>query len=141
MVYGKIADTQNCCLLAKKLESLLKDAKKQRLKCKEVLIPCDLMANITYDILQQSQDEPCGLRGCALFINLVENDACCHIGKLKCGDDNTVETFELHLDLKKEGTGWPTFLRKFLQKIGKDSTIVISPFFKISKRKLFRSWS
>ncbi|CAM1312291.1 DDIT4L (predicted) [Pycnogonum litorale] len=144
MVHEQVADMPGCHQLAERLESCLRDAKHSCLECNEVLIPLDLISNVTSDIQRMSSNEPCGLRGCVLFIHLEEDKKTSQrIGKVKL-DNDTVETFELHLKLKKERNGWKALkhmLPNFLQKFGKDSSIVISPLYSISKRKLFRSWS
>jgi len=56
-------------------------------------------------------------------------------------DSNTVSTFELYLTIKQDRSGWTSILPQFLKNLARSSTIMISPEFKITKNKLYRSFS
>ncbi|OWF52635.1 DNA damage-inducible transcript 4-like protein [Mizuhopecten yessoensis] len=77
----------------------------------ELLIPCGLVMCIARDIMASARKEPCGLRGCVLFINLEDKNKCQNLVKLYC-DPTTVSTFELYLTLKEDTRGWCK-LKKF----------------------------
>jgi len=60
------------------------------------------------------------------------------IGKVKC-DSTTVTTFELHLSLREDLAPWYSRLPQILRNLTKGGTIVVSPAYSISKKKLYRS--
>ncbi|KAK3089829.1 hypothetical protein FSP39_006871 [Pinctada imbricata] len=78
----------------------LRNVREKLLHC-ELLIPCGLIMKVSEDIVRMSHSEPCGIRGCILYINLEEKDKCQHLIKLPL-DPSTVATFELHLTLKED---------------------------------------
>merc|ERR1712070_289196 len=91
-------DSTACQALTRRLEEELRAAKSAQLACGEVLLPADLLPRIATDVLRLAEYEPCGLRGCTLFINFETEQECRRIGTIKC-DPNTVSTFELYLTL------------------------------------------
>ncbi|XP_076317853.1 DNA damage-inducible transcript 4-like protein [Tachypleus tridentatus] len=134
----------NCQLLSQKLEDCLKDAKGTQLQCTEVLIPSDLMLRIVRDILRMSEKEPCGLRGCVVYVNLEEKSLCRRIGKVKY-DPHTVATFEVFLTLKQDCSSWLSLRHlipaRLLKSLGRNSPLVISENYVLNKKKLYRSSS
>lgn len=111
----------------------------------EILLPAGILQSIARDILNASADEPCGIRGCMVFIDFEEpnsrnsNDRKQRIGAVKC-HPYTVNTFELYLTLRPHTT-WTSKLPLFLQNLAYRSTMVISQDYSLVKRKLFRSSS
>lgn len=101
--------------LGKRLESELRAAKRTHLSCGEVLLPCGLLQRIARDILAMAESEPCGLRGCTLYL-CYENEDCRTLttSTVKC-DPTTASTFEVYLALKLSSTGWNSFLPQFLR--------------------------
>lgn len=101
--------------LSKRLESELRAAKRTHLDCTEVLLPCGLLQRIARDILAMAESEPCGMRGCTLYL-CYENEDCKTLttGTLKC-DPATASTFELYLTLKLSCAGWNSYLPQFLR--------------------------
>ncbi|KAJ8893897.1 hypothetical protein PR048_006498 [Dryococelus australis] len=99
--------------LARRLEEELRAAKSAQLACGEVLLPADLLPRVARDVLRMAENEPCGLRGCTLFVNFETEQMCRRIGTIKC-DPNTVSTFELFLTLKQDSTSWHSLLPQFL---------------------------
>ncbi|XP_063243486.1 protein charybde-like isoform X1 [Bacillus rossius redtenbacheri] len=124
--------------LARRLEEELRAAKSAQLACGEVLLPADLLPRVARDVLRMAENEPCGLRGCTLFLNFETEQMCRRIGTVKC-DPNTVSTFELFLTLKQDATSWHSLLPQFLKNLTRGGTIVISPGFTLEKKKLYRS--
>ncbi|XP_076368773.1 DNA damage-inducible transcript 4-like protein isoform X1 [Tachypleus tridentatus] len=133
-----------CQLLSQKLENCLKEAKDKYLQCAEVLIPSDLILRIVHDILRMSEKEPCGIRGCVLYVNLEEKSTCHRIGKVKC-DPDTVATFEVVLTLKQDCSSWLSLRHlipaRLLKSFGRNSPLVISENYMLNKKKLYRSSS
>lgn len=125
--------------LARRLEDELRAAKSAQLACGEVLLPADLLPRVARDVVRMAENEPCGLRGCTLFINFENDQVCRRLGQIKC-DPNTVSTFELFLTLKQDSSSWHSILPQFLKNLTRGRTIMISPGFTLEKKKLYRSY-
>lgn len=127
--------------IAEKIERELKEAKRTSLDCGEVLVPCNLTYQIAQDVVTMSESEPCGLRGCILYINLEEllTKELRHVGSIKIGDRNTVPTFEMYLNLKRTNNGWLNQVSSRLFRTFNRNSIVISDGYQLSKKKLYRS--
>lgn len=105
--------------LARRLETELRAAKSAQLSCGEVLLPANLLPRIASQVLSLSEVEPCGLRGCTLYIDFASADGSDlrRIAEIKC-DDNTVSTFELTLTLRQDprwSSSWHNILPQFLK--------------------------
>lgn len=89
-----------------------------------------------------SQNEPCGIRGCVLFINMQEKSVCRKIGRIEC-DPSTVATFELYLTLREDTRPW-VIAKSVLASVrgrmngSSNSTKVVCPGYQLAKRKLYR---
>lgn len=123
-----------------RLEEELKAAKSQHLACGEVLLPQNLMSKIVTDIIRMAENEPCGLRGCHLYLYFQDEDERKAIGEIRC-DSTTVSTFELSLTLKRDVSLWSSVLPNFLRNLTRSSTVVLSPGYLLKKNKLYRSYS
>nr|XP_040238248.2 alpha-protein kinase 1-like isoform X1 [Anopheles coluzzii] len=127
--------------LTQRLESELRIAKRQHLACTEVLLPADLLPRISAEMFEQSEKEPCGIRGCTIYIEFEdEPDNTRRIATMKT-DPNTVSTFELYLTLKQDRRGWTSILPQFLKNLARGSTIMISPEFRLTKNKLYHAYA
>uniref|UniRef100_A0A182U046 Uncharacterized protein n=1 Tax=Anopheles melas TaxID=34690 RepID=A0A182U046_9DIPT len=116
-------------------------AKRQHLACTEVLLPADLLPRISAEMFEQSEKEPCGIRGCTIYIEFEdEPDNTRRIATMKT-DPNTVSTFELYLTLKQDRRGWTSILPQFLKNLARGSTIMISPEFRLTKNKLYHAYA
>lgn len=58
--------------LSTRLQSELRAAKSRHLSCTEVLLPADLLQRVANEMVLMSEKEPCGIRGCSLFIEFEE---------------------------------------------------------------------
>jgi len=110
----------------------------------EILLPAGILHRIAGDILDASADEPCGIKGCVVYIDFEESkqrngDAKRRIGAVK-PSPYTVNTFELYLTLRSHSS-WTSKLPLFLQNWAYRSTMFISQDYTLMKRKLFRSSS
>jgi len=122
--------------LKKKIELTLKEAKEtKKLNCTEILIPHELTQHIAQDMIAMAETEPCGLRGCCLYINIEEKTLCRRLGEVRL-DKGSVPTFEMYLTLKKAIPGWIDAFENRL--LGKES-VILSEVYRISKKKLYRS--
>lgn len=54
--------------LSIRLQSELRAAKSRHLACTEVSLPYDLTPRIAAEIIKVSEKEPCGIRGCTIYI-------------------------------------------------------------------------
>jgi hypothetical protein len=122
--------------LTKKIETTLKEAKEsKRLNCTEILIPQKLTAQIAQDIMAMAEAEPCGLRGCILYVNIEEKALCRRLGDVRL-DKSSVPTFEMYLTLKRATPGW---IDAFENKLLRKESVILSEVYRISKKKLYRS--
>ncbi|KAM9329701.1 DNA damage-inducible transcript 4-like protein [Gastrophryne carolinensis] len=130
------------CHLIRMLENCLYRAKHARLQCSKVLVPRELTTRVAHEALKLSHNEPCGLRGCIIYVNLEGTNKQVPLDTMVY--DCTVEpTFELKLVLKQESQGWD-YLRDLL--VNRTcfpnlfrSIIKLSPKFQITKRRLYFS--
>lgn len=102
--------------VAEMLTNTLRDAKQRHLlACTEVLLPCELLQRIGVEMLLNSDEEACGIRGCNIIIKFEdEMGNTKKIASTKT-DPNTVSTFELILTLKQDRSGWTSILPQFLK--------------------------
>lgn len=100
--------------LSKRLEAELRTAKRTHLSVGEVLLPNGLTRAIAKDMFQLAETEPCGLKGCTLYIVFETNELKTKLSTVKC-DPITPTTFELYLTLRQSTAGWNSFLPQFLK--------------------------
>ncbi|VEN37097.1 unnamed protein product [Callosobruchus maculatus] len=141
--------------LAQRLEAELRRAKRTHLACGEVLLPCGLLRRIARDVLSMAECEPCGVRGCRLYVTFESNAAAGGagagagaVGNVAEGaciaavhwDPATPATHELYLTLRQQpNAGWQ-FLPQVIRNLTRGGTIVVSPAYTLSKKKLYRSY-
>lgn len=58
--------------LVKRLQCELREAKARHLECTEVLLPPDLLARVAAQMIEMSELEPCGIKGCSIYIEFEE---------------------------------------------------------------------
>eukprot|EP00066_Takifugu_rubripes_P010663 XP_003978664.1 PREDICTED: DNA damage-inducible transcript 4-like protein [Takifugu rubripes] len=137
-----VAEDRSCQHLASMLESCLSRAKKTTLHCSSVLVPETLTRRIAREVLRLACGEPCGLRGCILFVHLEMDKGCRRLERIVC-DGSVVPTFELTLVFKQDGGAWPSLRDLFL--LGAcfgpafRHVLKLSPGFRLVKRKLYAS--
>uniref|UniRef100_T1HRQ5 Uncharacterized protein n=2 Tax=Rhodnius prolixus TaxID=13249 RepID=T1HRQ5_RHOPR len=106
--------------LARRLESELRAAKSAQLSCGEVLLPSDLLSRVAAQVISLAEVEPCGIRGCTLyvdFVSAVDYPEPRRIATVKC-DPNTVSTFEVTLTLRQDSRSigsWTNILPQFIK--------------------------
>lgn len=101
--------------LAMRLQAELRAAKSRHLACTEVLLPADLLNRVASDMVDMSEKEPCGIRGCSVYIEFEDEPGNSRrIASLQVGA-SMVPTFELYLTLKHDQTGWTAKLPQFLK--------------------------
>ncbi|GBP46742.1 Protein charybde [Eumeta japonica] len=121
--------------LAQRLERELRAAKgASELAAAEVLVPAELLARAARQALALAEPEPCGARGAALIVHVAER----RLAAFKL-DPATLTTHEIHLHLEHDAANWTSMLPQFLKNLTRGGTVIISPRFTITKKKLFRS--
>lgn len=101
--------------LCTRLQYELRGAKSRHLECTEVLLPDDLLSKISSQIYSLSEKEPCGIKGCAIYIDFEDETASTRrLSSVKI-DQNTLSTFELFLTIKQDYSGWHNILPQFLK--------------------------
>ncbi|XP_063811838.1 DNA damage-inducible transcript 4-like protein [Pseudophryne corroboree] len=130
------------CHLVTMLENCLYRAKSTKLQCSKVLVPKELTTLVAQEVLKLSLSEPCGLRGCIIYVSLESNNKQAKVDTIVY-DCSVEPTFELKLVLKQDTQGWD-YLKDLL--INRTcfpnlfrSVIKLSPKFQLSKRKLYFS--
>ena len=114
-----------------------------RLQC-HLVLPHNLVSRIAEDVVRMSHSEPCGLRGCVLYVTVQRADSCQSTGKIEC-DPDVVATFELHLTLKEDSSHWFNLKELLFHLFAGCSPgaarddVYISPGYQLVKRKLYRS--
>ncbi|CAL1590112.1 unnamed protein product [Knipowitschia caucasica] len=137
-----VIEDRNCQLLAKMFETCLSRSKKNALHCSSVLVPERLTWRIAREVLKLASCEPCGLRGCVLYVHLELDKGVKRLERIVY-DSSVVPTFELTLVFKQDGTAWPS-LRDFLF-MGTcfapsfRLALKLSPGFRLVKKKLYSS--
>uniref|UniRef100_A0A3Q3L7R9 DNA damage-inducible transcript 4-like protein n=2 Tax=Mastacembelus armatus TaxID=205130 RepID=A0A3Q3L7R9_9TELE len=137
-----VTEDRTCQQLAKMFENCLSRAKKTTLHCSSVLVPEKLTRRIAREVLRLAACEPCGLRGCVLYVHLELDKGCKRLERIVY-DATVVPTFELTLVFKQDGTAWPSlrdvlfmgtcFAPKFRH------VLKLSPGFRLIKKKLYSS--
>ncbi|KAH8270513.1 hypothetical protein KR018_011043, partial [Drosophila ironensis] len=128
-------DTKAVSDLSLRLLDELRAAKSRHLTCTEVSLPCDLTPSVAREIVRVSEKEPCGLRGCTIYIEFEDEPKNSRrIASIKV-DPDTVSTFEVYLTLRQDHRGWTSLLPQFMKSLAR--TITISPEYTITKNKLY----
>ncbi|CAL1548403.1 unnamed protein product [Lymnaea stagnalis] len=113
--YGDFQDSieyQTCHSIQKEIEAAITESCEKESKCK-IIFPSDLMSRVSQDVLRMSMAEPCGVRGCAIYILLDEKNKPRKIATI-FGNPSTPPTFEIYLTLKEENKGWRKLQKVYL---------------------------
>ncbi len=137
-----VTEDRTCQQLAKMFENCLSRAKKTTLHCSSVLVPEKLTRRIAREVLRLASCEPCGLRGCVLYVHLELDKGCKRLERIVY-DATVVPTFELTLVFKQDGTAWPSLRDFFFMGTCFAPTfrhaLKLSPGFRLVKKKLYSS--
>ncbi|XP_077465581.1 DNA damage-inducible transcript 4-like protein [Stigmatopora argus] len=119
------------------IERCLSEAKASVLQCKVLLLPCQMTAKVSRDILRSSTDEPCGLRGASIRVYVETKDGLKSLGGI-FPISNVIPTFELSVVFKADKSDcWPPLKRIFEG----NKVLKLRPEYKLVKRKLYSSAS
>ncbi|KAF7669013.1 hypothetical protein LDENG_00264080 [Lucifuga dentata] len=138
----EVGEDRTCHQLAKMFENCLSRAKKTTLHCSSVLVPEKLTRRIAREVLRLASGEPCGLRGCILYVHLELDKGCKRLERIVY-DATVVPTFELTLVFKQDGSAWPSLRDFFFMGTcfapGFRHALKLSPGFRLVKKKLYSS--
>uniref|UniRef100_A0A8C5W8I9 DNA damage-inducible transcript 4-like protein n=1 Tax=Leptobrachium leishanense TaxID=445787 RepID=A0A8C5W8I9_9ANUR len=130
------------CHLKAMLEDCLFKAKRTKLQCSRVLVPKDLTTRVAQEVMRLSLNEPCGLRGCILYVKMESENKVMNLDTLVY-DSAVVPTFELSLILKQDKQTWDYFRDVLINRtcfpILLRSILKLSPKFLLVKTRLYFS--
>ncbi|XP_077588858.1 DNA damage-inducible transcript 4-like protein isoform X2 [Stigmatopora nigra] len=119
------------------IERCLSEAKASVLQCKVLLLPCQMTAKVSRDILRSSSDEPCGLRGASIGVFVETDEGLKSLGEI-FPISNVIPTFELSVVFKSDKSDcWPSLKSIF----DGNNVLKLKPEYKLIKRKLYSSAS
>jgi len=128
--------------LAGTLEQKLRAAKSEHFSTGEVLLPYGLLQSMARDVLRVAENEPCGLRGCNLYLEFV-GDHRPGAQPIVLGmvdfDPSIASNYEIRLMLKQSTAGWNNFLPQFIKKITRGGTVMIDSTYKLIKNSIYSS--
>lgn len=108
-------------------------------KCRKSLqFPCNLLQEIAAHVIQEASLEPCGLKGCLIFIYFEGENDCQYLNTLRC-DPATIPTFELTLTLRQNQAkmrGWiPDIVKRNFSVM---PNVMVSTSYRLVKRRKYR---
>ena len=126
------------------LEAAIKETFEKGLQGK-MIFPQEQILKIGQDIIKMSLDEPCGIRGCVVYIQLVKKDQAQTLAKLFTSHSIT-PTFEIFLTLREDERSWRKLqtlyitIRDCICKNKRSAAPkLLHPSYKLEKRRLYRS--
>ncbi|XP_068244420.1 protein scylla-like isoform X2 [Palaemon carinicauda] len=105
-----------------------------------IWLPPSLLDQVAEEVLHLSKDEPCGLRGCVVFVTWkdgVSNDQPQPIAQVKA-DSSTPTTHILVLTLQPDCSSWYNRMARMIRSLDKRERrqLVASPQYELVKRRL-----
>lgn len=138
-----IFDSETCKSVQAEIEAAIKEAAEKKIFC-QIIYPSDLVSHISQDVLRMSVAEPCGIRGCVIYIILQEKDKSHKLGTI-FGNPLAPPTFEIHLTLKEDDRGWRKFQKVYytikgciLNSQWTAMPIILCSAYQLEKRRLYR---
>lgn len=113
--YGDFHDTcefQTCQAVQKEIETAIKESCEKEKHCK-IIFPSDLISRISQDVIRMSTAEPCGVKGCAIYILLEEKNKANKLATI-LGNPLIPPTFEIYLTLKEDNRSWRKLQKVYL---------------------------
>jgi len=101
--------------------------------------PPSLLQEIASHVIQEASLEPCGLKGCLIFIYFEGENDCQYLNTLRC-DPATIPTFELTLTLRqnqaKSRASWiPDIVKRNFSGM---PNVMVSTSYRLVKRRKYR---
>ncbi|XP_067408823.1 DNA damage-inducible transcript 4 protein [Emydura macquarii macquarii] len=131
-----------CNNLMKLIQVNLNKANINSKRCSRLVMPSQLITQVSKELLHLAYSEPCGLRG-ALIDLCVEHGKGCHsVGQIEV-DPSLVPTFQLTLVLRLDSRLWPKIQGLFSSgpsfTPGFSQSLKLSTGFRVIKKKLYSS--
>ncbi|KAG7176494.1 protein charybde-like [Homarus americanus] len=98
-----------------------------------IVLPPTLLDQVADHVLYLSKDEPCGLRGCVIFVAYEDpelGEQC--LAQVKA-DKNMPSTHFLVLKLKPDPTSWYTKMARIFRSLGGKRRMIVSPKYELTK--------
>jgi len=106
---------------------------------KSLQFPCNLLQEIAAHVIQEASLEPCGLKGCLIFIYFEGENDCQFLNTLRCDPATIPPTFELTLTLRQNQAkmrGWiPDIVKRNFSVM---PNVMVSTSYRLVKRRKYR---
>ncbi|NP_001158762.1 DNA-damage-inducible transcript 4-like protein [Salmo salar] len=124
--------------MTRQIVCCLSEAKESSLRCRILLLPRPLTANVALDVVRSSAGEPCGLRGAFIQVYLETQlgQPLQTLGTIT-PDPTVTPTFELSVVFKLDKDCWPPLKHIFVT----DKVLKLRPQYRLVKKKLYSSAS
>ncbi|XP_038849529.1 DNA damage-inducible transcript 4-like protein [Salvelinus namaycush] len=124
--------------MTRQIVRCLSEAKESSLRCRILLLPRPLTANVALDVVRSSAGEPCGLRGAFIQVYLETQlgQQLQMLGTIT-PDPTVTPTFELSVVFKLDKDCWPPLKHIFVT----DKVLKLRPQYRLVKKKLYSSAS
>ena len=124
--------------MTRQIVRCLSEAKESSLRCRILLLPRTLTANVALDVVRSSAGEPCGLRGAFIQVYLETQlgQQLQMLGTIT-PDPTVTPTFELSVVFKLDKDRWPLLKHIFVT----DKVLKLRPQYRLVKKKLYSSAS
>ncbi|XP_034994372.1 DNA damage-inducible transcript 4 protein [Zootoca vivipara] len=131
-----------CANLMKLIQVSLNKAKINSNRSSRLLMPSQLIAQVSKELLHLAYREPCGLRGALIDLCVEQGKGCHSVGQIAV-DPGLVPTFQLTLVLRLDSRLWPKIQGLFSSgsafSPGFSQSLKLSTGFRVIKKKLYSS--
>ncbi|XP_074855601.1 DNA damage-inducible transcript 4 protein [Carettochelys insculpta] len=131
-----------CNNLMKLIQVSLNKANINSKRCSRLVMPGQLVSQVSKELLHLAYSEPCGLRGALIDLCVEQGKECHSVGQIAV-DPNLVPTFQLTLVLRLDSRLWPKIQGLFSSGTsftpGFSQSLKLSTGFRVIKKKLYSS--
>ncbi|KAK2722106.1 DNA damage-inducible transcript 4-like protein [Artemia franciscana] len=136
---GSVEEEEKLFLKDQILQDLFESSHKKQPNT-ELLVPDRTVERISSSIWDVSQTEPCGLKGCIIYINVKKLSDYRKQKLVRISFDRyTVATFEVHITLKVDTNHWLKYVPEFLMNwTNSKNALFVQEEYELQIKKLFR---
>uniref|UniRef100_A0A452HDL4 DNA damage-inducible transcript 4 protein n=1 Tax=Gopherus agassizii TaxID=38772 RepID=A0A452HDL4_9SAUR len=131
-----------CNNLMKLIQVSLNKANINSRRCSRLVMPSQLITQVSKELLHLAYSEPCGLRGALIDLCVEQGKGCHSVGQIAV-DPNLVPTFQLTLVLRLDSRLWPKIQGLLSSGTsftpGFSQSLKLSTGFRVIKKKLYSS--
>lgn len=131
-----------CNNLMKLIQVSLNKANINSRRCSRLVMPSQLVTQVSKELLHLAYSEPCGLRGALIDLCVEQGKGCHSVGQIAV-DPNLVPTFQLTLVLRLDSRLWPKIQGLLSSGTsftpGFSQSLKLSTGFRVIKKKLYSS--